>query len=353
MKYVADYLGSEGFGSYLVDWSGPSPTFERVSRPPQLTLVPGFVDIHFHGAFGIDFMSASTEDLRVLCRGLEKVGYESVLMTTVTASVDDVQKAMSQIPADEPMIAGVHLEGPFISPEFPGAQPQSAILDPPEGGSGWDAIFDDPRLKVVTMAPERPRALELITRLSDRGVIVSMGHTNAMFDEARFGFEFGALHATHMFNAMRPFHHREAGAVGYFLTNDAIATEVIYDRIHVSKDSMRLLLKTKSLDAIIAISDSTMATGLTPGTKLDMWGTAVTVERDRVTVSGTETLAGSSITLLNAFQNLAEDFGDEAAIRLCAHNPRRALGIKGEPRVFCEFDKRKELVGLRVLSSGS
>lgn len=352
MNYVADYLGPDGFGSYLVDWSGGEPTFERVSRPPEITLVPGFVDIHFHGAFGIDFMSASTEDLRQLCRGLEKIGYEKLLLTTVTASATDVSSAIANIPTDEPHIAGIHLEGPFISPQYPGAQPPSAIQDPPSTASEWDSILDHPMLKVITLAPERPHALDLISRLSNRGVKVSMGHTNATYEEARFGFEFGATHATHTFNAMRPFHHREAGTVGYVLTNDTIATEVIYDRIHVSKDSMRLLLKTKPISKIIAVSDSTMATGLPPGTDLEMWGLKVQTGKNKVTLAGTDTLAGSAITLLDAFQNLAEDFGDEVAIRLCTHNPRSALGINGMPRVFCEFDKRKDLVGLRVLSSG-
>lgn len=353
MRYVADYLGPEGFGAYLVDWSGGEPTFERVSRPPELTLVPGFVDIHFHGAFGIDFMSATSDELRQLCRGLEKVGYEGALLTTVTADAAAVRRAFDQIPLDEPMILGVHLEGPFISPKYPGAQPLGAIIDPPEKESEWDAVFLDSRLRAVTIAPERPRALELISRLSGRGVRVSMGHTDATFDEARFGFEFGAVQTTHTFNAMRPFHHREAGIVGYALTNDALATEAIYDRIHVSKDAMRLLLKTKPMEKIIAVSDSTLATGLATGTRTTMWGEEVEVGQGRVTLAGSETLAGSAITLLDAFRNLAEDFGDEAAIRLCTHNPRTALGITGKPRVFCEFDKRKDLVGLRTLSTGS
>ncbi|MFQ3668671.1 MAG: amidohydrolase family protein, partial [Fimbriimonadaceae bacterium] len=191
MSYVADYLGPEGFGSYHVDWNTSPPTFTRVSRPPQVLLVPGFVDIHIHGAYGIDFMSASREEMRVLCNRLAEDGYECFLPTTITFSVDRIRQALANLPEHE-MIGGFHLEGPFISPKFPGAQPPSAILDPPIGPSEWDEIFDDPRLKVITMAPERPGALELISRLTGRGVIVSMGHTDATFDEARRGFEFGA-----------------------------------------------------------------------------------------------------------------------------------------------------------------
>ncbi|MFQ3588177.1 MAG: amidohydrolase family protein [Fimbriimonadaceae bacterium] len=349
MSYVADYLGPEGFGSYHVDWNTSPPTFTRVSRPPQVLLVPGFVDIHIHGAYGIDFMSASREEMRVLCNRLAEDGYECFLPTTITFSVDRIRQALANLPEHE-MIGGFHLEGPFISPKFPGAQPPSAILDPPIGPSEWDEIFDDPRLKVITMAPERPGALELISRLTGRGVIVSMGHTDATFDEARRGFEFGARHTTHTYNAMRGLHHREAGTVGYAIANDSVSTELIYDRIHVSREAAGLLVKVKPPERLIAVSDGTMAAGMPPGQVFEMWGHRVETLKGRVNLAGTDTLAGSAITLLNAFRNLAEDFGPEVAIRACSLNPRKALKMEGLPRVFLEMDKSYAIVGRRVLS---
>lgn len=338
-------IGPHGFGTYLVSWQNEAQ-FERVEMTASHLLVPGFVDLHFHGAYGLDFMTASSTDLHFLAGKLAKEGYEAVLPTTVTASFDSVTQAITALPED-PMFPGFHLEGPFISPLFPGAQPKEFIVDPPAGPSEWDEVFDDPRLRAITLAAEHPHALPLITRLMTRGVIVSQGHSAATFSEARAGFECGAFHATHFFNAMRPFHHREAGLVGYGLTNPGLNVEVIYDRKHVSNDAMKLLIQCKPVEAIFAVSDSSAATRLRPGTSLDLWGQRAVVERDSVRLAD-GTLAGSTITLLDAFRNLAQDFGEELAILACSINPRRALKL-GPPRRYLEFDDRLELVRVHDL----
>ena len=336
-----DALGPEGFGVYEVDLSTTPATFVRVSRPPKGLLIPGFVDIHIHGAFGLDFMSASREDMLELCRKLEAVGYDGFLPTTITAPAIDVAQALANLPVD-PMILGFHLEGPFISPAFPGAQPPSFIFSPPPGAD-WDAILDDPRLKVVTLAPELPGALELTSRLMQRGVVVSMGHTNATFEEARRGFEFGASNATHTFNAMRGFHHREAGMAGYALTNDALTCELIYDRLHVSPDAAKLLVKCKPPDRLVAVSDSTLATGLPAGQAVKMWGLDCIIGKKQVRLASNSALAGSAITLLDSFRNLHEDFGPEVAIRSCCSNPRTALGLKSV-RTWLVLDRELDIV---------
>ncbi|HWA83779.1 MAG TPA: amidohydrolase family protein [Fimbriimonadaceae bacterium] len=342
MTDAYDALGPEGFGVYEIDWSQPQPAFNRVNRPPKGLLIPGFVDIHIHGAYGIDFMTDPASEMQELCRKLRKVGYEGFLPTTITASAADVAKALDHLP-DDPMILGFHLEGPFISPIFPGAQPPSAIALPPHGPSEWDAILDDPRLKVVTLAPEVPGALELTSRLMKRGVVVSMGHTNATFDETRHGFEFGAAHTTHTYNAMRGLHHREAGTVGYALTNDALRCELIYDRLHVSREAAALLVKCKPADRIIAVSDSTMATGMSAGRRIQMWGLDCIVGKKQVRLAANDALAGSAITLLDAFRNLYEDFGAEIAIRACCLNPRTALNL-WRVRRWLLLDKKLEIV---------
>lgn len=345
MSYYADFWGNEGFGTYEVTW-GETPEFRRVSRAPDVTLVPGFIDIHCHGGWGIDFMTAGTSELRILCEKFAKEGYEGFLPTTVTASAADVMLALHRMPED-PMILGFHLEGPFISHRFPGAQPPGEIQEVPMTASPWDEIFDHPKLKIVTLAPEIPFALELTSRLTSRGVIVSMGHTNATSDEARRGFEFGAHHATHTFNAMRPLHHREVGIIGYALLNDSMHCELIYDRLHVSRDAARLLLKVKGREHVIAVSDSSAATRLTPGTKLNMWGQPCTVGKGDVRLDESDRLAGSATTLFDGFKNLYEDLGAEEAIALCCLNPRRALGITNSPRVWIELDKNLDIVARR------
>lgn len=348
MTKVYDALGPQGFGVYEVDWK--TNEWRRVSAPPKALLIPGFVDIHIHGAFGIDFMSASLQDMAVLCNKLRNEGYEAFLPTTVTSTPADVLAALEHLP-DDPMIAGFHLEGPFISDAYPGAQPKGAIAAPPLGSSDWDAVLNHPHLRLVTLAPEIPNALELISRLASRGVRVSMGHSNATYQEARFGFEFGANHTTHTFNAMRPFHHREAGIVGYALTNDGLYTELIYDRLHVEPQAAKLLFRSKPADKVVAVSDSTAASGLAPNLEFEMWGTKVATGKGEVRLAESGALAGSAITLMDAFRNLHDDFGPELAIRACCINPRQSMGWPIQPRTYFELDKELKIVARHEASS--
>lgn len=347
MSTVVDALGPEGFGTYEVEWDTNPPRLTRVSKPAEYTLVPGFVDIHIHGAFGTDFMSASKEEMSSLCDALVDQGYEMFLPTTVTASLSDVKKALSNIP-DHPLVGGFHLEGPFLSPKHPGAQPPEHILSPAEKAAEWSEVLEDERLKVITMAPEIPGALDLVTQLSQRGVVVSMGHTDATYDEARAGFEFGASHTTHTYNAMRGLHHREAGTVGYALMNDAVRCELVYDRHHVSKPAAEVLLKNKPAGGVIAVSDSTKATGMDAGLTIDMWGHECVTSPGQVRLASNDALAGSAITLLGAFRNLFEDFGAETAIRACCLNPRDALRLSGPPMVYLMLDSKLEIIGRKT-----
>ena len=301
---------------------------------PEGVLVPGWIDIHIHGAFGIDFMSASAAELKELCNTLAEDGYERFLPTTVTAPVEDIKRALANLP-NHPLIGGFHLEGPFISPEFPGAQPKQFIQNPPTGDSEWDEILNDKRLKVVTLAPELPGAIELIKRLTKRKVICSMGHTNATYAEAAAGHEAGMQHSTHTFNAMRGFHHREAGAAGAAMTLTPFCAELIYDRIHVSPEAALVLIQTRLVDGdVIAVSDSTMASGLEPGTKLKMWNLDCVVGEGDIRLVDGGSLAGSAVTLRNVFANLTQDFGVEVAANLCCYTPREALAITDHPEVW-------------------
>ena len=166
---------------------------------------------------------------------------------------------------------------------------------------------------------------------------MGLGHTAATYEQAKNGFEAGATHTTHTFNAMRPLHHREAGAVGFALTEDYLACELIYDRLHVVPQAASLLFKNKPTDKVVAVSDGTMAAGLAAGTKLKMWNLDVEVGQGDVRLAD-GTLAGSAINLLDAFKNLATDFGVETAIRATSLNPRHLLGLKYDPKVYIEMD---------------
>ncbi len=347
MSMRCHYLGSAGFGTYDIDLDRRS--FQRVEGQAETILVPGFVDIHTHGAFGIDFMTATKAEMSDLCGKLREVGYEAFLPTTVTASKADVQRAFATLP-DDPMILGVHLEGPFVSLKYPGAQPQAFIVNPPIGPSEWSSVLDDPRLKLITMAPELPGASELISSLTSRGVRVSMGHTNATYAEAEAGFKAGADHATHTFNAMRPLHHREAGMVGYVLGNDELYAEIIYDRLHVKRESAEVLMRCKPSDRVVAVSDSTMAAGMEAGQSICMWGLNCLVGDKEVRLTD-GTLAGSGITLFDAFRNLFEDFGPETAVKACSLNPRLSIGHNTPPRLYVEFNQNLEIVGMHEVAA--
>lgn len=339
MSHLFLAVGPKGFGPHrFVD--GQLIPDEGIA---DRLLTPGFVDLHIHGAFGYDFMEANRAGLIEMLDHLATIGYEALLPTTITAPAADVQRALDSLP-EHPMVAGFHLEGPFISPKFPGAQPPEFIALAPSSPSDWDPILDDPRLKLVTLAPEQPGALELTRRLTARGVRVSMGHTAATFAEAAAGEEAGICHATHAYNAMRGLHHREAGALGYVLDSSGIDAELIYDRKHVSPPAASILLRAKGLGHVIAVSDSTLAAGAAPGTEVTMWGIHARVGEGDVRLAD-GTLAGSAITLLDAFRNLWSDFGAETAIRACSLNPRRALG-RHEVTTWVEFDMEKRLTAI-------
>lgn len=342
MREVVFGYGPQGFGSYQIELEPGRIEWQPSNAVPQLFLAPGFVDQHIHGSFGFDFMEASTGEINHWADKLAELGYECFLPTTITASPHEIQQVINRLP-DHPLIGGFHLEGPFLSPSFPGAQPPSFIQSVPDGPSEWDPILEDPRLKVVTVAPELPGGVGLIKRLASRGVKVGMGHTNAVYAEAKQGYEAGATHSTHTFNAMRPLHHREAGMVGFCLNQPQFGCELIYDRIHVCQEAASILVRCKGEDAILAVSDGTKASGMEPGLEFKMWGLDVVTGVKEVRLKS-GALAGSAITLLDAFQNLASDFGPEAAMKATSLNPRKNIGFSGEPRVQVLFDKGLNLL---------
>ncbi|RYG48869.1 N-acetylglucosamine-6-phosphate deacetylase [bacterium] len=326
-------VGDSGLGVYREG--------QPVDGPWDIARIPGFIDIHLHGGFGVDFMTSTEAEIVGWLDRLSELGYDACLPSTVSAGADAVKAALKNLP-EHPIVAGFHLEGPFISPKYPGAQPLSAIVDPPEGPSEWDEVFDDPRLKLAALAPERPGALALTERLTKRGVTVSMAHTDATYAQVEAAAARGLDHATHTFNAMKGLHHREPGALGYALASDTMGVELIYDRVHVSPAAAKVLVKCAP-DRLIGISDATQGAGLPEGTRFAMWGVECFVGADDIRLAD-GTLAGSKVTLLEVFQNLWSDFGPEVAIRACCLNPRRILGDRPVGK-WLEFNPAGERVG--------
>lgn len=323
--------GPQGWGVYEVAFKDGQPEFRPANREPEGYCIPGFVDLHIHGAYDIDFMSAGPGDMAKLADRLGEEGYAGFLPTTITASASDIRSALDNLP-QHPLIWGFHLEGPFLSPQFPGAQPPSSIVPPPTGPSEWDAILDDPRLRLITLAPEIPGALELTARLAARGVIVSAGHTDATGNQVSRAVSAGLSHATHTFNAMRGLHHREPGTVGAVLTQDPITAELIYDGHHVSRAAADVLLRCKPVNRVVAVSDCTKAKGLPAGAEFDMWGHKAIKGDSDVRLKDSGALAGSCATLADCFRNIAADFGVETATRICCLNPLSELKMSLPPK---------------------
>lgn len=339
MSKIFQAFGSKGFGTYSAEWERGKLRFTPSTGKAKSTLIPGFVDIHLHGAFGIDFMSATTDQMVTLLDKLNVVGYDRVLLTSVTAPMNDVLVAMNNVPK-HPVFGGFHIEGPFISPQYPGAQPQKHILTAEGAWESWAPVWANKQVKIVTMAPEIPGAIPLARRLKERGVKVSMGHTNASFKEC-LGTIGCFEHVTHTYNAMRGLHHREVGALGFALSCP-LTCELLFDGHHVSTEAAQILLIAQRVTNVVGISDSTMASGLPNGSRITMWGQKCVVSDGTVKIEGTDTLAGSAVTLDTVFRNLWEQFGPAAAIKLCCINPARAIKVKH--RTWLELDDNLNII---------
>lgn len=296
-------------------------------------LLPGFIDVHVHGGFGGDFMDASEESYDTITKFHASQGTTGMLATTVTASQEAIeavfQATSSYVKKEMPYAAllGVHLEGPFISLKWIGAQ-NPAFLSPPrlDWLEDWTARYPG-ILKLLTLAPENEGALQAIRWLSHHDVVVACGHTDASFEVMTQAAEAGLTHAVHTYNAMRPLHHREPGTVGAVLTDDRIYAELIADGHHVHPGAIRLLASAKPSDKLILITDAISAAGRPDGL-YDLGGLPVIVEGGVARLQEGN-LAGSSLTMINAFRYMAEHSGLSVTdiSRYASGNPARQLGL--------------------------
>jgi N-acetylglucosamine-6-phosphate deacetylase len=315
----------------------PAGAHEVLAR--DMTVIPGFVDIHIHGAGGHDVMSSTEEALGAVARTVARHGTTSIVATTVTAPPDETRKCVEGIsryiagPANAhppeslaAEIVGIHLEGPFISLTRRGVHPAGAIAKP--SAKLLDRYLEAAggMIKILTLAPEIPGALELVERAYARGVVVALGHTDATYEQAHTAIFRGARHAVHVFNAMRPFSHRETGVLGAVLTDSNVTAEVIADGVHVDDAALRLLLAAKGPDLVILVSDGTAATGMKDGTY--RLGTFDVTVSGGVCRNREGKLAGSTLTLDRAVQHMVR-LGVPLieAVRMATLNPARRVGL--------------------------
>ncbi len=312
-------------------------------------VAPGYVDVHVHGWGGHDAMG-TRDDLDGMARALLRRGVTSFLPTAVTASLeairgfaDRVRDWIPSAPTDGASPLGFNLEGPFISPARRGAQNAAFIIAPSDVSLATLAPLL-PGLRITTVAPETPGALDLIRWLTQNGVVVSLGHSVATLHEGRAGYAAGARTTTHLFNAMTGVDHRAPGLAVAALTDDAACVELVADGHHVHRGLWPIIVRTKPAGRLILVSDAMYLAGTGDG-RGTLGGLAVEVSEGRARLAGTTTLAGSVTALDMEVRNLvAEGFPLPAAVAAASRNPLALIGVTDRGRI--EVGQRADLVEL-------
>jgi N-acetylglucosamine-6-phosphate deacetylase len=310
-------------------------------------LAPGFIDLHVHGALGRDTMEASSEALRAICGYHATGGTTSLLPTTVTAPLDKivgVLNAVRDCRSSLRQIAGVHVEGPFISREKRGAQKEEFIRNP-------EPLLTEPLLecsdviKIVTLAPELPGALNFIDQLCALNIEISGGHSNAWDEEARAAFTHGMRNVTHTFNCMssarRREAHRVAGLLEFALSEPEIMCELIADGHHVSATLMKMLYRAKGPRGICLVTDATAGAGLKNGTHFSLGDLDCVVDDGVCWLADHSALAGSASRMIDLVRTLVQtvDVPLHEAIVMATENPARVLHVeKTKGLLACDAD---------------
>ena len=319
----------------------------RLDRPGSL-VVPGFVDVHVHGALGVDTLDGEGAVAR-LARALPRWGVTAFCPTTVACTPAALSAFLSEVgrlrqqAVRGARVLPAHLESNFINPEYRGAQPLACLRRPPTAATEPAEAAGDftardvlaaidrarPDVGIVTMAPELDDDLTLLGALVASGVRVSLGHSGASFDQAQAAIAAGARHATHLFNRMRPMTHRDPGLAGAILASEEIAAELICDGHHVHPAMMNVAIAAKGPSRIMAITDGTAGSGLEAGARARLGGATITVGDVARLDDGT--IAGSVLTMDRAFATLVTRCGLDLvlAARLCSTTPARELGLTG------------------------
>jgi N-acetylglucosamine-6-phosphate deacetylase len=314
------------------------------------TAIPGFIDVHIHGAGGRDVMEGSAEALAGVARTVARHGTTSFIATTVTASPEDTIRGVEGIARYISLqhetnearaeVLGIHFEGPFLSPVRRGVHPaewlklpSAELLEKFLHAAAGNAL-------ILTIAPELLGAIPCIDAARKAGMVVAAGHTDATYEQTRAGIAHGIRHAVHVYNAMRPFSHRDSGVIGAVLTTPEVTAELIADGVHVEETAMRVLLQAKGPERMILVSDGISATGMPDGNYM--------LGKLEVTVSGgicrnsEGKLAGSTLTLDRALRNIVGlGVPLAAVVRMLTLNPATLLGIefkKGALRTGADAD---------------
>lgn len=338
--------------------SEPASPSSPVVNLAGLTLFPGFVDVHIHGAVGVDTMDVTAGDLERVGKFLAQNGVTAWLPTLVPGSPEEYERSVRAIGEaiasfathgiDAPVarILGVHYEGPFVNDQQCGALHREHFrkFQTIEDLDSLPVVEHQNAVHMMTLAPEVEGGVELVRELTKRGWISSIGHTKAGLEILDDAFTAGARHMTHFMNAMTPLHHRTLGAVGWGLTHQQVTCDLIADGIHIDREVLKLIVGSKTSEKVSLISDAILPAGLEDG-DYQVWGETIQVKNGR-TQNASGSIAGSVITLLDALRlMLSLGFSESAVARMAALNPARLLGIDRECGSI-EIGKRADLVAL-------
>ncbi|MFS0775334.1 N-acetylglucosamine-6-phosphate deacetylase [Neobacillus sp. 3P2-tot-E-2] len=308
---------------------------KKIEIAEDQTVVPGFIDVHIHGAAGADTMDATIHALETMAKALPAEGTTSFLATTITQEHEKIEIALINA-ADylkghndfgKAEVLGVHLEGPFINRTRAGAQPMEYIMDPDiELFKHWQELAEG-SIKLVTVAPELENGINFVTYLHETGVIASIGHSDAVYEEMEKAVQAGAKQVTHLFNGMRGIHHREPGVAGSALLFKELMVELIADGIHVVPEVMKLVINAKGTEGCVLITDAMRAKCLKNGV-YDLGGQDVTVADGKALLAD-GTLAGSILKMNDSIKNILEaaEITLTQAVQMASVNPAKQLNV--------------------------
>lgn len=300
-------------------------------------LIPGMIDVHIHGAEGFDMMDGKPQSVEAVSKACARTGCTSFLATSVTSSLDDLTAmidSVSQVLGKEPgaRVVGLHLEGPYLNVKRKGMQNELFLRHP--DADEMKAILQKagPLVRMVTLAPELPGGLEMVTYLKERGIVVAVAHSDATYEEAKEAFRIGASHVTHCFNGMRPIHHRDPGMVVAAMEESHVSVQAIVDDVHLHPAIVRLLYREKGPDKMVLITDALQAMGMGDGT-YRFGGHEVKVSQG-VAKLADGTLASSTVTMNEALaKTVRAGIPLRDAVIMATQTPADILGLTNKGRL--------------------
>lgn len=319
----------------------PEGDYERIDGGRHL-LVPGMIDVHIHGANGFDMMDGTEQSIQEVSKACASSGCTSFLATSVSSTLEDLLemiRSVKRVIGHEvgAKIAGIHLEGPYLNPKRKGMQNEKYLRHP--NLDEMNLIFQEAGslIKMVTIAPELPGGMELISFLKEKGVVIAIAHSDATYEEAKQAFASGASHVTHCFNGMRPIHHRDPGVIVAAFEEKHVSVQAIVDNVHLHPAIIRLMHTLKGPEGMVLITDALQAMGLGDGDYM-FGGHHVTVSEGVARLKD-GTLASSTVTMNEALRYTVETgIPLIDAVKMASTTPANILELQRKGSITTGYD---------------